>query len=145
MFCRRLLLAVPILALAISDARAQDENPIVTLAKSKVKDKTKPFNMTVTFKVRAGQEKEFEVACKPCLVATRKESGCLGYFLNHDVDDSTVFVVYEQFKNIAALEEHAKSKHVEELLKKISPLLESAPTAKIYIPAGEEKIAALSK
>jgi quinol monooxygenase YgiN len=137
MFCRGLMLAVPVLVLALSDVRAQDENPIVALVKSKVKDKTKPLGMVVTFKVKAGQEKAFENACKPCVVGTRKETGCLGYFLNHDAEDPTVFMAYERFKNVAALEEHAKTKHVEELLKQIGPLLDGAPTVKVYTPAGE--------
>lgn len=137
MFCRGLLLAVPVLAFALSQVLADDENPIATLAKSKMKDKTKPFGMTVTFKVKAGQEKAFEEAFRPCGVATRKEPGCLGYFLNHDLDEPTVFMVYERFKSIAALEERAKTKHVEELLKTISPLLDSAPCVKVYVPAGE--------
>ena len=108
MFFRSLLLAVPLFAFAIADVRADDENPIVTLVKSKVKDKNKPFGMTVTFKVKSGEEKAFAEAFKPGAAATRKEAGNLGYYLNHDVDDPTVFVVYERFKNIAALEDHAK-------------------------------------
>ncbi len=136
MFCRGLLVA-SILALTIADVRADDENPIVTLVKTKVKDKTKPFGMTVTFKVKAGQEKAFEEAFGPCLKATRKESGNLGYFLNHDVDDPTVFVVYERFKSIPSLEEHAKSKHVEVLLEQIGPMLDGEPKVKVYAPVGE--------
>jgi len=61
----------------------------------------------------------------------------MGYYLNHDIDDPTVFVVYERFKSIAALEDHAKSKHVEELLKKIGPMLDGAPTAKVYTPVAD--------
>jgi quinol monooxygenase YgiN len=137
MFRRALLLAVPMFALVLSEVRADDENPIVTLVKSKVKDKTKPFGMTVVFKVKAGEEKAFAEAFKPCAAATRKEAGNLGYYLNHDVDDPTVFVVYERFKNVAALEDHAKSKHVEELLKKIGPMLDGAPTAKVYMPVAD--------
>jgi quinol monooxygenase YgiN len=137
MFCRGLLIAVPVFALTLADLRADDENPIVTLVKSKVKDKTKPFGMTVTFKVKAGEEKAFAEAFKPCAAATRKESGNLGYFLNHDLDDPTVFVVYERFKNIAAIEDHAKSKHVEELLKKIGPMLDGDPKVKVYVPVGD--------
>ncbi len=124
-------------ALHVASARADDENPIVTLAKSKVKDKTKPFGMIVTFKVAAGKEKAFEEAFGPCLKATRKEPGCLAYHMNRDIDEPQVFVVYEKFKSIAALEDHAKSKHVEELLKIIAPLLVAAPTVKVYTPVGE--------
>jgi quinol monooxygenase YgiN len=128
------LFALPILGLAflMTEAQADDENPIVTLVKSKVKDKSKPFGMTVTFKVKAGQEKAFEDAFKPCLAATRKEPGCLLYELNRDLDDPTIFVMYEKFKSVAALEEHAKSKHVEELLKVMGPMLDGDPKAKVY-------------
>jgi quinol monooxygenase YgiN len=133
---RRLFLALPAVLLAGSflDARPDDEkeNPIVTTVKSKVKDKTKPFGMAVIFKVKTGSEKEFEEAFIPCAKATRKEAGCLTYQLNRDLDEPSNFVVYEQFKNIAALEEHAKSKHVEELLKKIGTMLDGDPKVKVF-------------
>jgi quinol monooxygenase YgiN len=131
------LFAAVVLALSVSDVRAADENPIVTLVKSKVKDKTKPFGMTVAFKVKAGQEKAFEEAFAVCVAGTRKEPGCLAYFLNHDLDDPTTFVVFERFKSVAALEEHAKTKHVETLLVKIGPMLDGDPKVKVYTLAGE--------
>lgn len=138
MFRRILLLVIPTFALAIADGRAADEeNPIVTLVKTKVKDKTKPFGMTVAFKVKAGQEKAFEEAFAPCLAATRKEAGCLAYFLNHDIDEPTVFVVYEKYKSIAAIEDHAKSKYVADLLKTIGPILDGEPKVKVFLPASE--------
>jgi quinol monooxygenase YgiN len=138
MFCRVLLCAVAIVfTLSCTDLRADDENPIVTLVKTKVKDKTKPFSMSVAFKVKAGQEKAFAEAFAPCAAATRKESGCLAYSLNHDIDDPTIFVVFEKFKNVAAIEQHAKSKHVEELLKKIGPMLDGDPSAKVYTPVAD--------
>lgn len=136
---RRALLVVLSLALVagLSAVRADEENPVVTLVKSKVKDKDKPFGMTVTFKVTAGGEKAFAEAFKSCLTGTRKEAGCLAYFLNHDVEDPSTFVVFERFKTIAALEDHAKSPHVTELLKKIAPLLDGDPAVKVYSIAGE--------
>ena len=136
----RFLLAVPVLLLgaALLDVRAaDDENPVVTLVKSKVKDKTKPFAMGVIFKVKAGSEQEFETAFLPCAKATKKESGCITYHFNRDMDEAGTFVVYEQFKNIAALEAHAKSKHVEEALKKIGTLLDGDPKVKVFTILGE--------
>jgi quinol monooxygenase YgiN len=137
----RLLFAVPALVLAFSlaDLRAaDDENPIVTTVKSKVKDKDKPFGMAVMFKVKSGSEKDFETAFAPCVKATRKEPGCITYHFNRDLDDGSTYVVYEQFRSIAALEEHAKSKHVEELVKKIGPMLDGEPKVKVFtIVAGE--------
>lgn len=138
MLRRAMLLVIPLALIAVfSDVRAQDENPIVTQVKSKVKDKDKPFGMIITFKVNAGSEKEFENAFKACVAGTRKEPGCLAYFLNHDAEDPTIFVVFERFKKISALEEHAKSAHVSALLEKIGPLLDGAPSLKVYAIAGE--------
>ena len=136
----RFLLAVPALVLgaALLDVRAADEeNPVVALVKSKVKDKTKPFARAVIFKVKAGTEKEFEDAFLSCAKATKKEPGCIAYHFNRDVDEAGTFVVYEQFKSIAALEEHAKSKHVEDVLKKIGTLLDGDPKVKVFAILGE--------
>ena len=135
---RHLFLLLSLIVLVwVSPARAEEENPIVTLVKSKVADKSKPFGMTVQFKVKEGEAKAFETAFAPCLAATRKEPGCIVYFLNKDVDDANTFVVYERFKSVAALEAHAKSAHVAEVLKKITPLLDGDPVVKVYAIAGE--------
>jgi quinol monooxygenase YgiN len=130
----RMILAASALLVgaALTDVRADDENPVVATVKSKVKDKTKPFGMAVTFKVKAGSEKDFETAFIPCAKATKKERGNLAYHFNHDLDDPRSFVIYEQFKSVAALEEHAKSKYVAELIKKIGPMLDGDPTVKVF-------------
>jgi quinol monooxygenase YgiN len=120
-----------------STLRAEEENPIVTLVKSKVADKSKAFGMTVQFKVKSGSEKAFEDAFKPCVAATRKEPGCIVYFLNRDVDDASTFLVFERFKNIAALESHAKNQHVADFLKVALPLLDGEPSVKVYGIAAE--------
>ena len=120
-----------------SQLRAEEENPIVTLVKSKRTDKSKAFGMTVQFKVKEGKEKAFEEAFAPAVAGTRKEPGCLAYFLNQDGDDPSTFLVFERFKNVAALESHAKTPHVAEVLKKITPLLDGDPAVKVYSIAGE--------
>lgn len=126
-----------VLLAGLPDARAEEENPIVTLVKSKVSDKDKPFGMTVQFKVKQGQEKAFEEAFAGALAGTRKEPGCLAYYLNRDEEDPTTFLVFERFKNIAALEAHAKTRHVTEAIKKFGPLLDGDPAVKVYRIAGE--------
>ena len=130
----RLMLAVPALLLGtvLFEARADDENPIVALVKTKIKDPKQAFGMAVTFKIKAGSEKEFEAAFAPCVKATRQEPGCILYTFNRDVDEVGTYVVYEQFKNIAGLEAHAKTKHVEEFLKKAAPMFDGDPKAKVF-------------
>ena len=117
---RALLLAVPLAALVFAGtdtrANAADENPLFTLIKSKVKDEKKPFALLVTFKVKAGNEKKFEEAFAPCLTATRKEPGCVAYYLNRDPDAPTTYIMYEHFKGIPALDAHMKEKHTQTLL-----------------------------
>src|SRR6187455_1509270 len=94
---RALLLAVPLAALMVaSPAKAADEeHPVVKLIKSKVKDPTKPFAILVTFKVKPGNEQKFEEAFAPALAATRKEPGCIAYFLNRDTEATSNYVMYE--------------------------------------------------
>jgi quinol monooxygenase YgiN len=131
----RLLIAVPVfaMALAAAEVRAQDENPLVKLVKSKVKDGQKPFAMTVEIKVKAGKETEFEAAFVPFLAATRKEPGCVGIHLNRDADHPDIYLVYEQFKSVAALEEHVKQKYAATLVKTIRPLQDGDAKTKVYV------------
>ena len=131
----RLLCVVPLLALGLSlpAARAQEENPVVALIKSKVKDVKKPFAITVEFKVKAGKEKDFEAAFKPALEATRKEPGCVAYHLNRDPDHPDVYTMYEQFKSVAAVDAHLKEKHTETLLKAVGPMCEGDPKIKVWL------------
>jgi quinol monooxygenase YgiN len=113
--------------------RAQDENPVVKLIKSKVKDQKKPFAILVEFKVKAGKEKDFEAAFVPCLEATRKEPGCVAYYLNHDPDHPDTYMMYEQFKSVAAIEEHLKQKHTQTLLSTVGPLTDGDPKIKVML------------
>jgi quinol monooxygenase YgiN len=134
MLCRGLLIAAPVLALmaAAPETRAQDENPLVKLVKSKVKDPAKPFAILVEIKVKAGKEKEFEAAFAPFLEATRKEPGCVAFHMNRDADHPEVYVFYEQFKSVAALDAHVKQKYTATLLKAIRPISDGETKTKVY-------------
>jgi quinol monooxygenase YgiN len=135
---RTLLLAVPLAALvsAAPHTAAADEEPaVIKLVKSKVKDPTKPFALVVTFKVKAGNEKKFEAAFVPCLAATRKEAGCVAYYLNHDTEDPATYVMYEQFKGVEALAAHMKEKHTQTLLATVVPMCEGELKVKVMVVA----------
>ena len=123
-----------LLALAgvFSVARGADDHPAVALVKSKVKDPAKPFALFVTIKAKAGKERELEAAFAPCIAATKKEAGCLAYELNRDPDEPTTYVMFEKFKNVAALEAHLKQDHTTKLLKALEPLTDGELKAKVY-------------
>jgi quinol monooxygenase YgiN len=132
---RALLLAVPLAALvALSGpaaTAADEENPVIKLVKSKVKDPNKTFALLVTFKVKAGNEKKFEAAFAPCLKATRKEPGCVAYYLNRDPDHPDTYVMYESFKGVAGLDAHMKQKHTQTLLATVVPMCSGDPQIKV--------------
>lgn len=133
MLIRLVLFLVPVFLLLLSPAIAQDEHPVITLVKSKVKDPNKPFALTVEFRVKPGKERDFEAVFAPCLVATRKEPGCIVYYLNRDPDDPQLYIMYEQFKGVEALDYHMKQKHTRELLAGVGPLTEGEPKVKVWL------------
>lgn len=129
----RLLVAASVLVLTVAAAgRAQEEPPLVKLIKSKVKDEKKPFAATVEIKVTAGKEKEFEAAFVPFLEATRKEPGCVAIHLNRDADHPDTYLVYEQFRSVAAIEEHVKQKYAQTLVKTIRPLQDGDAKIRVF-------------
>ena|GEM_PF-775058 len=133
---RGMLLAVPlagfIAAGASSPVKAADEdNPVIKLVKSKMKDEKKTFALLVTFKVKAGSEKKFEEAFAPCLIATRKEAGCVAYYLNRDPDAPNTYIMYESFKGIPGLDAHLKEKHTQTLLATVIPMCDGTPEIKV--------------
>lgn len=127
---RGLLLAL-LLATGAHTNAADEENPVIKLIKGKLKDEKKTFAILVTFKVKAGNEKKFEEAFAPCLVATRKEAGCVAYFLNRDPEQTSNYIMYESFKGIPGLEAHLKEKHTQTLLATVIPLCEGDPQIKV--------------
>jgi quinol monooxygenase YgiN len=127
------VLAALVVAAVVSTARAAEDHPAVALVKSKVKDPTKPFALLVPIRVKAGRQKEFEAAFAVCIAATKKEPGCLAYELNRDADDPTAYVMFEKFKNVAALEDHLRQDHTKKIFKALEALADGEIKAKVYL------------
>jgi quinol monooxygenase YgiN len=127
------VLAALVLAAAVSTARAAEDHPAVALVKSKVKDPSKPFALLVPIKVKAGKQQEFEAAFAVCIAATKKEPGCLAYELNRDADDPTAYVMFEKFKNVAALADHLNQDHTKKIFKAMEALADGEIKAKVYL------------
>ena len=118
-------------------AAGQEENPILTFVKSKVKDADKPFTLVVSLKVKEGEGKKLEAAFAKARRATLKEKGCRAYDLSRDTDDPTRYQVYERWQSLAALKEHLATAHTKALLGELPGFLAGAPTPRVLIPAGE--------
>jgi quinol monooxygenase YgiN len=58
-------------------------------------------------------------ACSP----SRAETGCLLYTPHRDLGRAERFVFFERWASRAALAEHERTKHFEELVRELTPLL----------------------
>jgi quinol monooxygenase YgiN len=112
-------------------------DPIVDQVKSQLKDPAKPFTMFVHLQVKDGMQGKFEAAFAKAVKASRKEKGCIAYDLNRDAKETTRYVLYERWKNLADLEAHLKAAHLTALLAELKELLAGAPEIKVLLPAGE--------
>jgi quinol monooxygenase YgiN len=120
-----------------SVAGDEQENPVITAVKSRLKNPDKPFTLIVRIQVKEGAEKQFEAAFSKAIPASRKEKGNLAYDLNRDIQDPSRYLVYERWKDLAALEVHLKTPHLRELLAELPKVTEGAPESQVLLPAGE--------
>jgi quinol monooxygenase YgiN len=129
------LFALPALVIAglSSAAPGAEDHPVVALVKSKVKDPARPFALLVTIKAKSDKGKELEAAFAPCIAATKREPGCLAYELNQDPDETTVYILFEKWKDVAALQAHLQAGHTQELFKAMRPLADGQAKAKVYL------------
>ncbi len=113
------------------------ENPVITAVKSRLKNPDKPFTLIVRVKVKEGAGKAFEASFAKAITATRKEEGNLAYDLNRDTQDPSRYLIYERWKNLAALEAHLKTPYLKALLAELPKIADGAPESQILVPAGE--------
>jgi quinol monooxygenase YgiN len=71
--------------------------------------------MRLSFTVRLRFEQEHHEQVKDQLyaltLASRQEPGCVSYIAHFVEDDSTTVLIYEQYKDEAALEHHRQTPH----------------------------------
>jgi quinol monooxygenase YgiN len=113
------------------------ENPVITVVKSRLKNPDQPFTLIVRVQVKEGAGKQFEAAFAKAIPATRKEKGNLAYDLNRDTQNPSRYLVYERWKDLAALEAHLKTPYIKELLAELLKVTDGAPESQILLAAGE--------
>jgi quinol monooxygenase YgiN len=122
----------------INRVAGQDrENPVITFVKSRLKDPDKPFTLIVRVQVKEGAGRQFEAAFAKAHAETRKEKGNLAYDLNRDTQDPSRYLVYERWKDLAALEAHLKTSHIKALFVELPKVTAGAPESQVLLPAGE--------
>jgi quinol monooxygenase YgiN len=135
-----MFLAIGLLAVLCNTNRVageDKENPVITSVKSQLKNPDKPFTLIVRVQVKEAAGKQFEAAFAKAITATRKEKGNLGYDLNRDTRDPSRYLVYERWKDLAALEAHLKTPHIKTLLEELPKMTDGALESQVLVPAGE--------
>ena len=133
-------LAIGLLAVLWNTNRVtgQDkENPVIASIKARLKNPDKPFTLIVRIQVKEGADKQFEAAFAKAIPASRKEKGNLAYDLNRDTQNPSRYLVYERWKDLAALEAHFQTPHLKTLLAELARVTEGAPESQLLVPAGE--------
>ena len=67
--------------------------------------------LAVNLTISAGHENEVIDMFRKLQAATRQEPGCITYVVQRSRENARHYLVYEQYTNEAALEEHRNSPH----------------------------------
>ena len=70
--------------------------------------------LVVRVTIKAGHEDEVLVPFRKLQDETRRETGCIMYLVQRSRDDSRRYLIYEQYKDQAALDTHRASPHFKE-------------------------------
>ena len=84
------------------------------------------FVLVARLTARDGEQDHAAELIARLVEATRTEPGNVHYIPHRDPDDPRVFLMYEQYRDKAAFEEHGQTEHFTEIaLEQLFPLMES--------------------
>jgi quinol monooxygenase YgiN len=92
--------------------------------------------LVVTWMAKTGHENEVGAVFAKLTEESRKESGCIMYLVHRHKTDPRRFLVYEQYKDDAALEAHRTSAHFLQYAKKELPKLGERVEGNLYEALG---------
>jgi quinol monooxygenase YgiN len=93
--------------------------------------------LVAQYYVKPGKGDEVEAALKKMAARVREqEPGCLLYQANRSRENADLYLLYEQYRDMAALEAHRATPHFREIVEgTVVPLLERRERA-FYEPVG---------
>lgn len=82
------------------------------------------LTVIATYRCQPGRGDQVAAILADHVAATRSEPGCITFEANRAVGEPDLFVLYEQYRDEAAFDEHRKSPHFERNVEKgVVPLL----------------------
>ncbi len=92
--------------------------------------------LAVTWMAKQGLENEVIAVFSKLSEESRKEPGCVMYQVHRHKTEGRRFLVYEQYKDDAALEAHRATPHYLQFVKKELPRLGERLEGNLYVPFG---------
>jgi len=86
----------------------------------------------VAIHVKQGHIDEFLDAFRINYEGTRREPGNLRFDVLRNPEDDHSFVIYEVFRSAEALDEHRKTAHYQECVRRIDPIISGPRTKTFY-------------
>ena len=114
-----------------SQSKKEGENKMEITSRMEIK----PLEivMNIHKKVKPECIEAFKVAFAKCKAETLKEEGCLDYGYYQSPEDSTEFLIYENWANDEALNKHGQTAHLKLLQEQITPMCSSSQMKKVYV------------
>jgi quinol monooxygenase YgiN len=84
------------------------------------------YTLVARMTARDGEQDRAEELIRRLGEASRQEPGVVHYIAHRDPEDPRVFLMYEQYRDKSAFEEHGQTDHFKELaVEQLFPLMES--------------------
>lgn len=86
---------------------------------------------------RAETRAEFVALLEEVQEASRRDDGCINYGYYAKITDPDAFVAVEEWRDMAALEDHLRQPHVEKLVAALPDMLDGRPEIVAHAVSGD--------
>ena len=90
--------------------------------------------------IKAEKVDDFIAETKDLIVKSRAEAGCISYSLYQDPQDKTKFLIFEEWKNQAAIDFHFATEHFIKFGETLNNCASAPAVITIYDSTAEEKV-----
>jgi quinol monooxygenase YgiN len=123
-------------AVLAADAPAGD---LFGRLKAKIKP-DQPFQLLVRIRLKPGTEEKFAAEAAKAAKASATEPGCESYTFYDDLEQPGTVILFEKWKNTAALKSHFEQPYTAALLKRLADI-GAEPTIQLLGPLAAQKAA----
>jgi quinol monooxygenase YgiN len=118
----------------MTGATGDEVAAIIRSFRAELPDPPQPLALLVRFTVDKADGEKVVAAFGAARPLTLKEAGCMAFRLNREPHDPGRFVVYEQWRNLAALEGHLRTDYISKLRALLDTLIVGAPEFQVLLP-----------